>query len=69
MQRFEPQEIIVERGSENTPIFRNLKKALPHVPVRFVDDAASKAASTDAPSSDFGDAKKRLYLSKHKGEF
>ena len=64
MQNFQPEEVIVERGSEASPIYRNLQRSLPDVRFRVVDDIASANGS-----GDFGSAKKKLYLAKHKGEF
>ncbi len=64
MKSFEPQAIIVERGSESSPIYANLRRSLPRVPIKLVEDIA---ASNGGDS--FGSAKKKLYLAKHKGEF
>ena len=69
MERFIPQELIVERGSESSPIYRNLRRALPEVPLTIVDEA-STAALADARHLDpFGAAKRKLYLMRHRGEF
>ena len=69
MRPFEFQEIIVERGSESSPIFTNLTKALPHIPVKIVDSIAGAAETSDLPSGSFGKAKKNLVLTRHKGSF
>ncbi|MEX0802803.1 MAG: radical SAM protein [Candidatus Binatia bacterium] len=69
MQRFEPQEIVVERGCEAKPMFSNLTRALPHTPLRFVDALPAEGAATEPSTAKFDAAKKRLYLAKHKGEF
>ncbi|MDP2606528.1 MAG: hypothetical protein Q8S00_28645, partial [Deltaproteobacteria bacterium] len=37
MKAFVPEEIVVERGSEESLIYRNLRAALPQVPLRFVE--------------------------------
>src|SRR5438034_10739847 len=66
MRFFQPEEVIVARGSEQSPIFANLRKALPHVPFSFVDDFSMNDKSS--PRS-FGSAKKKLFLTRHKGEF
>jgi spore photoproduct lyase len=66
MRSFQPEEVIVEQGSESGPIFANLRRALPHVPFRFVEEIARE----DANASDaFGAAKKKLVVARHKGEF
>ena len=69
MQNFRPEEVIVEHSSKASPIYKNLRRALPDVPFRFVDDSASANASANLPSNSFGSAKKKLFLAKHKGEF
>jgi spore photoproduct lyase len=66
MQSFQPEEVIVERGSELSPIFANLRRALPQVPFRFIDDLSTKNENL---TSSFGAAKKKLFLTRHKGEF
>ena len=69
MTRFEPQEIIVERGCEATPMFRRLAMTLPHVPLTFIDRAAAELSVLTSPAAAFAAAKKRLYVAKHNGEF
>ena len=69
MRPFQPEEIIVEAGSERTPIYRNLKAALPNVRFTMLDEAALKSGLGDFSAHEFGSAKKRLFLTRHKGEF
>lgn len=69
MQPFEFQEIMVERGSEASPIFRNLQKTLPHLPVKILESLGDEAEASDLPSRRFGHAKKTLVVAKHKGAF
>ena len=69
MKNFQPEEVIVERGSEGSPIYQNLRRTLPQLPFRFVDDIASANGGASAVRDSFGSAKKKLYLAKHKGEF
>ncbi|MGH7827512.1 MAG: radical SAM protein [Candidatus Binatia bacterium] len=69
MQRLELQELIVERGSEASPIFTNLRKALPEVPVTFVEEGSALNTVRGSSGDSFGSAKKRLLLTRHKGEF
>lgn len=68
MQRFEPAEICVEHGCESSPLYSHLVQALPHVPVRFVDSAEGDSRTATIPE-EFSAAKKRLYLTRHKGQF
>jgi spore photoproduct lyase len=69
MQRLQFQEIIVQRGSEASPILMNLRKALPQVPVLFIDDVSVLTFSRGLSGETFGAAKKRLLVTRHKGEF
>jgi spore photoproduct lyase len=66
MQPFQPEELIVEWGSESSPIFANLRQALPQVPFRFLDHSFTESENS---TSSFGSAKKKLLLARHKGEF
>jgi spore photoproduct lyase len=69
MQNFQPDEVIFEHDSEGSPIFQNLRRALPQVPFRLVDDIAAANGSVNEARDYFGSAKKKLFLAKHKGEF
>ena len=67
MQIFRPEEVIVERGSEESLVCRNLRQALPEVPFSIIE----AIPNGDSPhgSEAFGAAKKKLYVARHKGEF
>ena len=68
MELFKPEEVIVERGSEGSPIYRNLVRALPGVTFREIEPDqlfGDRALSPDP----FGSAKRRLFVTKHKGDF
>ncbi len=69
MRRFEPQEVIVEKGSEKSRIFENLRRALPHVPLTLVDEIKARNSFDGHADDAFGHAKKRLVLMRHKGDF
>ena len=69
MKPFAPAEVIVERGSESSAIFQNLRRTLPEVPFTFVEDL-SRPEGHGSPNVDrFGAAKRKLYVARHKGEF
>jgi spore photoproduct lyase len=68
MQLFQPEEVIVERGSETSPIYRNLRNALPQVPFRIVDGVIDNGGERLSVRT-FGAAKTKLYLTRHEGEF
>lgn len=69
MKPFQPEEVIVEQGSECSPIYRNLRRSLPQVPFRLVDDISPQNGNRMTIGDPFGAAKRKLYLTKHKGEF
>jgi len=69
MTPYQPEEVIVERGSESSPIFYNLRRTLPDVPFKFVDDISMRNGNGSALGDSFGTAKRKIYLAKHKGEF
>src|SRR5215813_2562335 len=69
MVPFRPEEVIVERDSEKSPIYRNLKNALPDVPFTFVDQRPHGSETADLTADRFGAAKRKLFLAPHKGEF
>jgi spore photoproduct lyase len=68
MRSFEPQEIIVETGSERSPIFRNLKRSFPEIPFTFADEVRDNEATRSMRDA-FGEEKRRLLLARHRGEF
>ena len=68
MKDFQPQEIVVESGSEGGVIYRNLKRAFPQVPF-IAGERLQADASSIASLDGFGDAKRRLLLARHRGEF
>lgn len=69
MESFEPKEVVVEAGSENSPIFRNLKKSLPHIPFTFVEEVQPRASALLAGRDPVATGKGRLFLMRHKGDF
>ncbi|MBI2987463.1 MAG: radical SAM protein [Deltaproteobacteria bacterium] len=69
MKDFEPSEIIVEAGSEGSPLYRNLRKAFPDVPFTVVNQTDAHGPAPFASQDPFGDGKTRLVLTRHKGDF
>jgi spore photoproduct lyase len=67
MNSFKFDEVVVESGAEASPIYRNLKRSLPALPFRVVENIRS--SDVRAGASDFGAAKRTLYLTSHKGDF
>ena len=68
MKNLQFDEVIVESGSESSPIYRNLRRSLGHLPFSSVD-AMAPGIPVAVNRDPFGSAKKKLYLTRHKGEF
>ena len=69
MEQFKPEEVVVERGSEESSICRNIRRALPDVPFRIVETGHLSNGRAPVEGNGFGAAKRKLYVAKHKGEF
>ena len=69
MLNYRPDEVIVEIGSEESPILRNLRRALPDVPFTLVEHPKSFLSALQASRDPFGKGKRRLLLMRHKGDF
>ena len=69
MQKFHPTEVVVEAGSEQSSIYKNLKRAFPQVPFTLVEDAREAASFVSAAKDPFGAGKDKLFLARHHGEF
>jgi len=68
MNCFVPDELVVDRASESSSIFNNLRSTLPQVPVRIVEEVHFVGAN-DRIGDPFGTAKRKLFLTRHKGDF
>ncbi|HMF47077.1 MAG TPA: hypothetical protein VK603_00440, partial [Candidatus Saccharimonadales bacterium] len=69
MEHFKPEEVIVERGSEESSICRNICRAFPEVPFRIVEPGDLFHDRAAAAGERFGTAKRKLYVAKHRGDF
>lgn len=69
MKRFLPEQLIVERGSETSSIFHNLRRNLPQVPFDLVENVSTFDLKGSPLGDHFGAAKRKLFLTKHKGDF
>ncbi len=69
MHHFQPDLIIVERGSVESPMFQRLRRALPEVPFETVENGADVNVRPRFAGDNFGAAKKRLFVATHKGQF
>jgi spore photoproduct lyase len=60
---FVPDEMLIEHGSEETPIVRRCRERAPGVPVRVIDDREALRGQ------EFSAAKRRLLLAPRRGAF
>lgn len=68
MQNLHFDKVIVERGSETSPIYDKMRRSLAHLPFEIVDTIALDNTAI-AHGDGFGAAKRTLYLTRHKGDF
>ena len=66
MKPLEFEEVVVERGSETSSVYRNLRRNLAHLPFRFIDRIDERSGGD---VTRFGAAKKSLYLTRYHGDF
>ncbi|NIO07104.1 MAG: hypothetical protein GTO40_03580, partial [Deltaproteobacteria bacterium] len=69
MQLYQPQEVIVETGLEHGIVFNNLKMSLPDTPFTLIKDSQLYTSKLHSSPNPLGEGKKRLLLTRHKGEF
>jgi DNA repair photolyase len=69
MMSFPFEKVVVEQGTESSPIYRNLRRTLPQLPFTSVAEVVLTAAETSRSGDAFGAAKRTLYLTRHKGDF
>jgi len=69
MQLFQPEEVIVEPGSEASPIYRNLRNALPLIPFRTIDAVSTENGRADHSASTFVTPKKDFFYRDTKENF
>jgi spore photoproduct lyase len=69
MHSFHPEEIIVEHATLGSPMVQRLRQRLPEAAFTIVDDGAAAEAQPRPGTDHFGAAKKRLYVTRHKGAF
>ncbi len=65
MERYWPDEILVERGEESSPLVGRACQKLPQVPVRIVEKVQESLEGPDP----FGKGKRRLFFARHRGPF
>jgi spore photoproduct lyase len=68
MKNLHFDKVIVERGSETSPIYDKMRRSLAHLPFKIVDTLALDNTAI-AHGDRFGTAKRTLYLTRHKGDF
>lgn len=68
MQTFKPHRVIVDRSSEGSIVYDNLKRALPDVPFVVVDNP-EEVARLDGGHDPLAHGKRQLLLTRHKGDF
>ncbi|MBI3300986.1 MAG: radical SAM protein [Deltaproteobacteria bacterium] len=69
MKPYQPNEILIERGEEDTPVVRRALARSPHVPVRIVDKGWERETSTANAADPFAAGKRRLLFTRQRSTF
>ena len=69
MQRYQPKEILIERGEENAPVVQRALERLPHVPIHIVDKDWERDAPIDKISDLFAIGKQSLFFTRNRSRF
>ncbi len=69
MKRYQPNEIFIERGEEDTPVVRRALARLPDVPVRLVDKGWEREAPAAGLADPFAVGKRRLLFARQRSTF
>ena len=67
MHRYQPQDMLIERGEENAPVVQRALQRLPQLPVRLVD--RGYRPSTENLTDPFGAGKKTLLFTRNRSRF
>ncbi len=69
MTPYRPDQILLEAGSEDSPITRNVLRNLPDVPVEVIESAEEKVDEFRRSGLSIARAKRQLLLARQKGRF
>ncbi len=69
MERYRPTEVLVEAGSEESPVVQNLLRSLPDVPFRFGTPGRELSLGPRSRDDSLPDRKNRLVVTRHRGDF
>ena len=69
MKLYQPNEILIERGEENTPVVQRALARLPQVPVRIVEKGWERDGLPAGETDAFAAGKKRLLFTRQRSAF
>ena len=69
MLPYRPEKILIEQGTESSPVTRRILKRLPDVPVETVPSAEALLESKKQQRPSLTEAKRSLLLARFKGSF
>jgi len=69
MKLYQPNEILIEQGEENTPVVQRALARLPHVPVRMVERGWERDRLPPIEGDAFSLGKKRLLFTRQRSAF
>lgn len=69
MKLYQPSEILIEQGEENTPVVQRALARLPHTPVRIVGSGWGRDGLPAVEADAFAAGKKRLLFTRQRSAF
>jgi len=69
MKLYQPEEILVERGEENTAVVRRTLARVPHVPVRLVESGWERETTANDSADSFATGKRRIFFTRQRSTF
>lgn len=69
MKSYQPNEMLIEHGEEDTPVVRRVLARLPEVPVRVVEKGWERATNGAGSADSFAAGKRRLLFTRQRSTF
>ncbi len=66
---YQPTEILIERGEEETPVVQRVLARLPELPVHIVEKDWEQEDTRPADKDPFGAGKRRLFFTRQRARF
>ena len=69
MKLYQPEEILLERGEENTAVVQRVLARAPQIPMRIVEPGWEREAVTGDSADPFAAGKRRIFFTRQRSTF